>query len=170
MKSKSPYHIAGTFVSLSLIFAGLMGFGQGCGVRQTEVLSDNGNTELASKDKYRLKHYMIEGRRLFDQHCSNCHQKDGSGLGQLIPPLNDSDYLLKNIEQLACIIKYGLEGEIMVNGKDYNQPMPENRELTALEIAEICTYVANTWTENKRLMPVKEIESSVKNCANHSTN
>src|SRR5687768_14899730 len=65
-----------------------------------------------------------EGQQLYVQQCANCHMDDGSGLRGLIPPLAGSDYLVRHREQLACLIRHGQQGEIVVNGVHYNRPMP----------------------------------------------
>lgn len=83
----------------------------------------------------------------------------------MIPPLKGADYLLENLDRTACNIRYGLQGEIIVNGVDYNQPMPGNDKLTALEIAEIITYAANSWGNEAGLYSVKETEKALKACA-----
>ena len=108
---------------------------------------------------------MVEGMQLYRQHCANCHQVDGTGLAALIPPLNDSDYL-QNMEKssLACQIRYGLNKEIKVNGIGFNQQMPGIPQLQPLEIAEIVTYVKNTWSEDGGLYPVKQAEQDLEKC------
>src|SRR5690554_4275912 len=72
----------------------------------------------------KTKQYAINGKVLYENLCANCHQVDGQGLGSLIPPLAGSDYMLADIGRTVRIIKFGQEGEITVNGVQYNQPMP----------------------------------------------
>ena len=85
------------------------------------------------------------GRQLYARYCQNCHMEDGQGLGQLIPPLAKSDYLLSDLDRAARLIKYGQKGPIVVNGKSYNQPMPANPRMTNQEIQMLLTYVGNAW-------------------------
>ena len=117
------------------------------------------------KEAAKLNQYMVQGMRLYRQHCANCHQNDGSGLAKLIPPLKSSDYL-ENLkaDELACQIRYGLEGEVVVNGVSFNDKMPGLPKLTSLEIAEIITYVNNTWSSNKGLYDVKSAERALNTC------
>lgn len=119
---------------------------------------ESGEPELTYREELRLKQYIFQGRKLYQQHCANCHQEDGSGLGRLIPPLENSDYMMESIERSVCIIKNGLTGEIMVNGKQYNQPMPANKGLTNIEVAEIVTYIHNTWGKHRGTVEVKTVE------------
>ncbi|HLT07554.1 MAG TPA: cytochrome c [Cyclobacteriaceae bacterium] len=104
------------------------------------------------------RQYAIEGKRIYDKLCANCHQVDGSGLGRLIPPLINSDFMQEDIGRTIRLIKYGIEGEIIVNGIEYNQPMPPNPQLTSMEIAQIVTYIYNVWGKEGRLIDVKEVE------------
>jgi mono/diheme cytochrome c family protein len=112
----------------------------------------------------RLKQYMREGRKLYTQHCSNCHQDDGTGLARLYPPLKDSDYMLNNKADVLCGMRYGQKGEIMVNGVLFNQEMPANSALTDLDIAEIATYVYNAFTDTAVFVSVKEAEAILRDC------
>ncbi len=112
----------------------------------------------------KMKKYYIQGKLLYATHCSNCHGEDGKGLGNLIPPLAQSDFLIENKEQIACLVKFGQTGEITVNGVNYNQPMPENRTLTDLEIAEIITFVGNTWSNRVGFIDVKTTRSALQKC------
>jgi hypothetical protein len=56
--------------------------------------------------------------------------------------------MLGRVEDVICLIKNGKSGELIVNGKSYNQTMPGIPSLTELEIAEIATYIYNTWSND----------------------
>ncbi len=119
-------------------------------------------TSCQSEEKIKLEQYYIGGKELYEQNCANCHQKDGKGFQNLYPPIAGSDYL-KNKEKVIYIIKNGLSGEIMVNGKKYNQPMPANNQLTNLDIAEVVTYIYNEWNGETKITEVKEVEKVLNN-------
>ncbi|MEM8966238.1 MAG: c-type cytochrome [Bacteroidota bacterium] len=119
---------------------------------------------LSRADKLHYEQYMIQGQQLYNTHCSNCHQADGTGLGQLIPPLAQADYLLNDQSQTFCIIKYGLNDKITVNGIEYEQPMPANEKLTNIEIAQIATYVYNSWGHESGFIPVKRVSQEIDKC------
>lgn len=119
-------------------------------------------TSCQSEEKIKLEQYYIGGKELYEQNCANCHQKDGKGLQSLYPPIAGSDYL-KDKEKVIYIIKNGLAGEILVNGKKYNQPMPANNQLTNLDIAEVVTYIYNEWHGETKITEVKEVEKVLNN-------
>ena len=151
--------------ALTLLLSLILMF-SGCRDKKSKVKSEKENGLTERRGKIRLKHYLVEGQRLYLQNCSNCHQKDGTGLGRLIPPLKDADYLKEDVDRTICIVKNGLSGKIMVNGKDYNHEMPGNKELTELEIAEVVTYVYNTWGEKPGIIPIERVREVLKNCGN----
>ncbi|HMP98610.1 MAG TPA: cytochrome c [Cyclobacteriaceae bacterium] len=107
---------------------------------------------------------MVQGEKLYKTHCSACHQVDGSGLGLIYPPLNTSDYMEENFEQVICLIKNGIKGEIVVNGKNYNMEMPGLPQLTDLEIAEISTYIYNSWSHARGPVSPQEVNKILDGC------
>ncbi len=117
----------------------------------------------SSRDEIRLKQYMVQGAKIYSTYCANCHQDDGKGLAALYPPLAGSDYLMENFARAACIIKNGQAKEIVVNGVTYSQLMPGN-PITNLEVAEVLTYVANSWGNEGGLMGVKDIDKWIDAC------
>lgn len=105
-----------------------------------------------------------QGEILYQNFCANCHMDDGSGLVGNIPPLAQSDYLKENQSRLACIIRYGMEGEVVVNGKTYQNPMPAIPQLTEFEIANIINYVNQAWGNDYGYLPMDEVRKSIDIC------
>lgn len=112
----------------------------------------------------KLKQYQAAGRALYLKHCSSCHQTDGKGLAALYPPVAFADYLMDDISRSICITRNGLSGEIVVNGKSYNLPMPANQQLSNLEIAEIMTYLTTVWGREKKLITPTQVENTLGDC------
>ena len=112
-------------------------------------------TSKSSDHSPKFQQYIVQGEQLYLRHCSNCHQKNGKGLGLIYPPLDSSDYMEKNLEDVLCIIRHGKSGVLIVNGESFNQSMPGVPTLTDLEIAEIATYIYNSWSHNKGIVDVK---------------
>lgn len=113
----------------------------------------------------KFQQYFAQGQVLYEKHCSNCHQKNGKGLGRLYPPLASSDFLSNNFEKSFCLMKYGIQGEIIVNGQGFNKAMPAIPSLTELEIAEIATYIGNSWGQEKGLIDVTQTSKILSGCS-----
>lgn len=79
------------------------------------------------------------GVDIYNRTCVSCHQSDGQGMQNVYPPLAKSDYLADKEKTITQVIK-GSSGEIMVNGKKYNNTMPP-QQLNDEEIATVLTYV-----------------------------
>jgi len=109
----------------------------------------------------KTRQYAIQGQQLYLQHCSNCHQEDGSGLNRLIPPLKQADYMVDDVNRTLYIIRKGLKGSITVNNIEYNQPMPGNNNLTPLEIAQIGTYIYNIWGNDYGLITSEKVNEAL---------
>jgi len=82
----------------------------------------------------------------------------------LYPPLTDSIYLKKNKNQLACIIKNGLKGKIEINGQVYEGEMPAQAKLSDIEIAQIITYITNSFGNQQGLHDAEAVNQDLKYC------
>ena len=121
-------------------------------------------TSCGKNSSAKFKQYYVHGEQLYEKHCRNCHQADGSGLRRVYPPLNTSDYMKNNFDNVVCLIRYGKSGEIFVNGQEFNQPMHGVTGLTDIEIAEITTYIYNTWSHERGLLEVKDATAILAAC------
>lgn len=115
-------------------------------------------------EQRKFNQYYLQGQQLYEKHCSNCHQSSGNGLGRVYPPLAGSDFIKNNFEKTLCLMRHGISGELVVNGWSYNQPMPGIPALTDLEIAEIATYIYNTWGNQRGLVEVKDAALILQQC------
>lgn len=105
-----------------------------------------------------------EGQQLYLQQCASCHMDDGSGLRGLIPPLAGSDYLTRHRDQLACVIRYGQQGEVVVNGRSYNKPMPGNTKLTEVHLVNLLNYIQSNFGNNNKPFTVQEVKQALQRC------
>ena len=91
-----------------------------------------------------LKQSILDGEEIYQDFCLQCHLDNGKGVENAFPPLAKSDYLQNNIEASIRAIKYGLRGEITVNGNTYNGVMI-NQGLDEEEVADVMNYILNSW-------------------------
>ncbi len=92
-----------------------------------------------------LQDQIKAGEALFAGTCSVCHQTNGAGIPSVFPPLAKSDYLATDKQRVIGIPLHGLTGKVVVNGSEYNSVMPPMTQLNDDEIANILTYVFNSW-------------------------
>ena len=105
-----------------------------------------------------------QGRLLYENYCIQCHQADGKAYKKLYPPIAQADYLVKNKDRVPCIIYYGMEGELEVNGVIYNQNMPAHTNFNDIDIANLVNYINNNFGNDLGYTPLKDIQNALNNC------
>jgi nitrite reductase (NO-forming) len=88
---------------------------------------------------------IAAGAALFKGTCSTCHQEAGQGLAGVFPPLANSDFLKPDPRRAIEVVLNGLSGPVTVNGSTYDSVMPPMSQLTDDEVANILTFVTNSW-------------------------
>ena len=88
-----------------------------------------------------------KGRQVYLQACFVCHQPNGLGVPALIPPLAGSDFLANpaNRERIIRGVLVGQSDEMVVNGQHYKNAMIPLGYLSDEQIANVLTYVRNSW-------------------------
>ena len=115
------------------------------GDKKSDMSSVAVATQAASKGALTLDMQVQAGKALYNGACSVCHQPNGEGLAGVFPPLAKSDYLLADKKRAMGVVLNGLNGAIKVNGQDYNSVMPPMSQLADDEVANLLSYVGNTW-------------------------
>jgi nitrite reductase (NO-forming)/hydroxylamine reductase len=98
--------------------------------------------EVSSKS---VEERIANGETLYSAHCAACHQATGQGLAGAFPPLAESSYLADGPAPAIDAILNGLSGPITVNAVDYNAVMPNLSYLSDSDVADIVTFVMNSW-------------------------
>lgn len=91
-----------------------------------------------------LQSSIQRGSEIYADFCVTCHLPNGEGVPFAFPPLAKSDYLLKNRTASIKGVKYGNEGEMIVNGITYNSAMAP-MGLDDEEIADVMNFILNSW-------------------------
>lgn len=92
-----------------------------------------------------------KGKVIYNKVCVACHLMNGQGITSVFPPVAKSDYLNADVNRAIKQIIKGSLGPILVNGKKYNTPMPI-QVLNDQQIADVLTYVYNSWGNNKSIV------------------
>ncbi len=115
---------------------------------QANLSSVSTATNAAANGTLTLQDQVNAGKDLFAGTCSVCHQANGAGLAGVFPPLAKSDLLNADPQRAVGIALHGLTGKVIVNGSEYNSVMPPMNQLNDDEIANILTYVLNSWANS----------------------
>lgn len=110
-----------------------------------------------TKQNPELEKSIKRGAIVYEDFCMQCHLPDGKGVPKAFPPLDNSDYLKnKRVESIKAV-KYGMSGEITVNGQKYNAAMAP-LGLTDGEVADVMNYITNSWSnKNSKMITVNEV-------------
>ena len=104
------------------------------------------------------KEIQVEkGKQVFMQTCFVCHQMEGQGIPSQIPPLAKSDYLMADKDRSIRGVLQGQSGEMTVNGKTYNGTMIPLNYLPDEDIANVLTYVRNSFGNSGDAVSITEV-------------
>lgn len=101
--------------------------------------------QAAAQGNLTLEQQVAAGGALFNGTCSVCHQSTGEGIPNVFPPLAGSDFLLADKKRAIGIVLNGLSGPVTVKGNRFDSVMPPMSQLNHDEVANILTYVLNSW-------------------------
>jgi len=115
-------------------------------------LPDTDGGTLAKAEK------LEAGRRLFGSICAVCHQPGGQGVADRFPPLAGSDFLNADKRRAVKIVIRGLQGELVVNDRKFNNAMPQF-PLSDQDIANVLTYVYNSFGNSGQEVTPEEVRA-----------
>ncbi|NGP90133.1 c-type cytochrome [Aliifodinibius halophilus] len=85
---------------------------------------------------------VLDGQQLFSQNCASCHGGTGEGVGTAFPSVVNSKWITADKTVPIRIVLHGLQGEIEVQGQQYQGVMPSFKaRLSAAEITAILNYL-----------------------------
>jgi nitrite reductase (NO-forming) len=127
---------------------------EGPGIQSMPTTNEIVASEIPAKS---FEEQMEFGKRTYMQTCFACHQSEGQGVPNAFPPLAKSDYLNADVDRAIGVVLHGLTGEITVNGQKYNSVMTR-QSLSSDEIANVLTYVYNSWGNSKQVVTPAMVE------------
>jgi mono/diheme cytochrome c family protein len=100
------------------------------------------------------------GKSLYETpaNCASCHQVNGAGLSPVFPSLKGSPWVTGDPVRLIKIVLKGLQGPILVNGKNFNSVMPPQTNIPDADLAKILTYVRSSWGNKASAISEKDIK------------
>ena len=120
------------------------------------IKAQEGNHCSVKKSPYRLS--MDSGKKVYTLHCLACHQADGIGVPNVNPPLNIKE-VTGDKNKLNSIVIKGSATPEEINGITYYNVMPPNPGLNDQEIADVLTYIRNSFGNKASAVKVSEVKS-----------
>lgn len=105
----------------------------------------------------------MQGMRLYEAKCSNCHMSDGSGLSKLIPNIQNSANIHET-KYIACLLLNGKIDTIKQGGEFLVREMPAFNRLSATEVTNIINYIQHKWDPVFKENDIVVIEKILKEC------
>ncbi len=100
------------------------------------------------------------GKVVYVSNCAACHQGDGRGVKGAFPPLAASDFIAADHGRMIDGLLQGFVGPMTVNGVAYDSLMPAQSQLSDGELADVVTYVLNSWGNGGGAVTEPEIKAA----------
>lgn len=112
----------------------------------------------AKKPVTTLSSQVAAGQKVYLARCLSCHQVDGLGVQNMNPPLAGTTYVLGDKNRLIKIVLNGFNERVEIDGDIYNNPMPPLNMMTDQEIADVLTYVRNSFGNKASAIHVADVK------------
>ncbi len=113
---------------------------------------------MATLSSYCQQDKFVQGQRIYEVNCGNCHMADGKGMGKMFPDITESAYLTSLKSELVCLIVNGKEGQVMET-----VDMPGNKEITPVGLNNLINYLNYTWGD-KSMSKLSEVKEQFEAC------
>ncbi|HTI94402.1 MAG TPA: cytochrome c [Puia sp.] len=101
---------------------------------------------------------LARGKQVYLEQCLACHQADALGVSGMNPPLVKTKFVLGDKNTLVKIVLNGMKG-IEVEGEDYHGVMAPHSDLTDQQIADVLTYVRNSFGNKAVAVKASEVKA-----------
>ncbi len=102
---------------------------------------------------------MDRGKIVYEKNCLSCHQADGSGVPRMNPPLRKTSWVTGDKQRLITIILKGMDEPLEINGEDFYNVMAPHDFLKDQEIADVLSYVRNSFGNKSSIVNVTEVRA-----------
>lgn len=102
---------------------------------------------------------ITRGQKVYLQYCLACHQMDGGGVPNMNPPLIKTSYVTGDKVRLIKVVLNGFAQSVDIDGESYSNNMPPQAFLKDQEIADVLTYVRNSFTNKGTAITVTQVKA-----------
>ena len=103
---------------------------------------------------------MANGKVVYGKICITCHQVDGLGVPNMNPPLSKTSFVLSDKVKLAGIVIKGFNESVEIDGNTYSNVMPSQDFLKDQEIADVLTYVRNSFGNKASAVTLADVKKA----------
>ena len=103
---------------------------------------------------------LNNGKAVYTNTCLPCHMADGGGVPRMNPPLAATTYVLGDKAKLIDIVLNGFSEDVEIDGQRYSNTMPPQAQLTDAQIADVLTYVRNSFGNKASTVTVTEVKAT----------
>ena len=121
------------------------------------VFSVTACTKKSSDAEVALSTSVSSGEKVYKQYCLTCHQIDGGGAPPMNPSLIKTSFVLGTADKLVPVVLNGMSGQ-EIDGEYYQNIMPPLTFLTDKEIADVLTYVRNSFGNTAPMITEGEVK------------
>lgn len=101
---------------------------------------------------------IARGKQVYLTQCLACHQADALGVQGMNPPLVKTKFVLGDKTTLVKIVLNGMSG-VDVGGEDYHGVMAPHPDLSDQEIADVLTYIRNSFGNKAAAITPVEVKA-----------
>ena len=116
-------------------------------------------TKPVSSSQNKLAASIERGKKVYTERCLTCHQADGGGVQNMNPPLTKTKWVLGDKTQLIQIVLKGLSTGVEIDGDSYHNVMASHADLSDLQIADVLTYVRNSFGNKAKAVTEDEVKT-----------
>ncbi|MEO8383754.1 MAG: cytochrome c [Betaproteobacteria bacterium] len=104
---------------------------------------------------------IAKGGQIYELHCKDCHGASGEGAANAYPPLagNRSVTLPLALNTIRSVLDGGFAPSTIGNPRPYGMP-PFAHVLSSDEVAQVVSYVRNSWGNRASLVNAIEVDRS----------
>lgn len=102
---------------------------------------------------------IARGQIVYRKVCLSCHMADGGGVPRLNPPLIKTSYILGDKSKIIYIVLHGMADRVPIEDEYYSNNMAPHTDLSNQQIADVLTYVRNSFGNKASAVTVAEVKA-----------
>jgi mono/diheme cytochrome c family protein len=102
---------------------------------------------------------MKNGKVIYEKTCLTCHQANGGGVPRMNPPLVNAAFVNGDKNKLIQWVLLGSTEKVPIDGKYYSNNMPAQATLKDQDIAEVLTFIRNSFENKASQVTASEVKS-----------